>query len=39
VKLLITFDAMHDDLWTARARAGHESQLSKLDRLLDSRSR
>lgn len=31
VQLVITFDAMHDDVWTARARAGHESQLRKLD--------
>jgi uncharacterized protein YndB with AHSA1/START domain len=36
VKLVITFDAMHDDLWTERARAGHESQLRKLDALLAS---
>jgi uncharacterized protein YndB with AHSA1/START domain len=34
VKLTITFDAMHDDLWTERARAGHESQMCKLDVLL-----
>jgi uncharacterized protein YndB with AHSA1/START domain len=34
VKLTITFDAMHDDLWTERARAGHESQMCKLDALL-----
>ena len=34
VKLTITFDAMHDDVWTERARAGHESQLRKLDSLL-----
>ena len=34
VKLTITFDAMHDDLWTERARAGHESQMRKLDCLL-----
>ena len=34
VKLVITFDAMHDDIWTERARAGHESQLRKLDALL-----
>jgi uncharacterized protein YndB with AHSA1/START domain len=34
VKLSITFDAMHDDVWTQRARAGHESQLRKLDALL-----
>ena len=35
VKLTVTFDAMHDDVWTERARAGHESQLRKLDGLLD----
>jgi uncharacterized protein YndB with AHSA1/START domain len=34
VNLIITFDAMHDDLWTERARAGHESQMRKLDALL-----
>ena len=34
VKLVITFDAMHDDVWTERSRAGHESQLRKLDALL-----
>ena len=34
VKLTITFDAMHDDIWTERARAGHESQLRKLDALM-----
>ncbi len=34
VKLMITFDAMHDDIWTERARAGHESQMRKLDALL-----
>jgi uncharacterized protein YndB with AHSA1/START domain len=33
-KLTVTFDAMHDDLWTERARAGHESQMRKLDALL-----
>lgn len=37
VALTITFDAMHDDMWTERARAGHESQLRKLDALLASR--
>ncbi len=34
VKLVLTFDAMHDLVWTERARAGHESQLRKLDGLL-----
>jgi uncharacterized protein YndB with AHSA1/START domain len=36
VKLNITFDAMHDEVWTERARAGHESQMRKLDALLAS---
>jgi uncharacterized protein YndB with AHSA1/START domain len=39
VKLVITFDAMHDDVWTERARAGHESQLRKLDAVLASQAR
>ena len=34
VKLVITVDAMHDEVWTERARAGNESQLRKLDALL-----
>jgi uncharacterized protein YndB with AHSA1/START domain len=34
VSLTITFDAMHDDVWTKRARAGHESQMRKLDAVL-----
>jgi uncharacterized protein YndB with AHSA1/START domain len=34
VRMVLTFDAMHDDVWTERARAGHESQLSKLDAIL-----
>ena len=34
VKLTVTFDAMHDDVWTERARIGHESQMRKLDALL-----
>jgi len=36
VTVTIKFDAMHDDIWTERARAGHESQLRKLDALLAS---
>jgi uncharacterized protein YndB with AHSA1/START domain len=39
VKLTITFDAMHDDVWTERARAGHESQMRKLDALLAAQGR
>ena len=38
VKVIITADAMHDDVWTERARAGNESQLRKLDALLGGRS-
>ena len=34
VTLIITIDAMHDDVWTERARAGHESQVRKLDAML-----
>ncbi len=37
VTVTITFDAMHDDVWTERARAGHESQMRKLDALLAAR--
>ena len=39
VKLIITFDAMHDDVWTQRARAGHESQMRKLDALLTTQGK
>lgn len=39
VQLTITFDAMHDDIWTDRKRAGHESQLRKLDALLAARDK
>ena len=34
VKITITCEAMHDDVWTERARAGHESQMRKLDALM-----
>jgi uncharacterized protein YndB with AHSA1/START domain len=39
VKLTVTFDAMHDDLWTERARAGHESQMCKLDGLMAAQAK
>lgn len=39
VRIVITFDAMHDDIWTERARAGHESQLCKLDRMFAQRGK
>lgn len=37
VRMRLTFDAMHDDQWSEQARAGHESQLRKLDALLAAR--
>ncbi len=39
VRITISFDAMHDDIWTQRARAGHESQMRKLDRLLTAQGK
>ena len=33
-RLVLTFDAMHDDRWTQLARMGHESELSRLEALL-----
>lgn len=37
LKIVVTFDTMHDDVWTERARAGHDSQMRKLDALLGNR--
>lgn len=34
VHMTVTFDAMHDDQWTERARAGHESELVRLTEVL-----
>lgn len=36
-RLVLTFDAMHDDRWTQLARMGHESELERLERLIGSR--
>jgi uncharacterized protein YndB with AHSA1/START domain len=36
VKMVVTLDAMHDARWTERARAGWESQLGKLTKVLDA---
>jgi len=36
VQMTVTFDAMHDNSWTERAKAGHESELTKLDKILGS---
>jgi len=33
VQMVLTFDAMHDEVWTKRAIMGHESQLAKLEKL------
>jgi uncharacterized protein YndB with AHSA1/START domain len=38
VKLLLTMDRMHDELWTSRAVMGWESELGKLEKLLASRA-
>lgn len=34
VRMVLTFDPMHDEQWTQRAVMGHESQLGKLERVL-----
>ena len=39
VKITLLFDAMHDDIWTERARAGHESQMRKLDALFAAKDK
>ena len=36
-RLVLTFDAMHDDRWTQLARMGHESELDRLERLISAR--
>ncbi len=35
-RLVLTFDAMHDDRWTQLARMGHESELERLERVISS---
>ena len=37
VRMLLTFDAMHDEEWTKRATMGWESELGKLAAVLDAR--
>jgi uncharacterized protein YndB with AHSA1/START domain len=34
VRMVLTFDPMHDELWTRRAVMGHESQLGKLEMVI-----
>lgn len=38
VRMTLTIDVMHDDAWTERAVAGWESELGKLEALLQSRT-
>ena len=38
VRMLVTLDAMHDEIWTQRAVAGMESQLGRLAKLIEGRS-
>ena len=37
VRVVLTFDAMHDDRWTQLARMGRESELSRLEKVLAAR--
>lgn len=37
VRLLLTIDAMHDEVWTQRAVMGWESELGRLERVLAAR--
>jgi uncharacterized protein YndB with AHSA1/START domain len=39
VKITVTSQAMHNDVWTERARAGHESQMRKLDALMSAQGK
>jgi hypothetical protein len=34
VRMVLTLDPMHDELWTRRAVMGHESQLGKLEMVI-----
>jgi uncharacterized protein YndB with AHSA1/START domain len=36
LRMVLTFDAMHDELWTQRSVMGHESELGKLAKLIGS---
>ncbi len=37
VRMVLTFDRMHDERWTQLAMMGHESELGRLERVLASR--
>ena len=36
VRMVMTFDAMHDEVWTQRATMGWESELGKLAKVLET---
>lgn len=36
-RMVLTFDAMHEELWTQRAVSGWESELGKLEKLIATR--
>ena len=38
VKLVLTLDPMHDDVWTGRMAAGWESELGKLAKVIEART-
>ena len=37
VRMVLTLEAMHDDMWTGRAVAGWESEIGRLGRVLEAR--
>jgi hypothetical protein len=37
VRMVLTIDRMHDDVWTERAIAGWEMELDKLAKVLETR--
>lgn len=39
VQMVLTLDAMHDDIWTERAVAGWESEIGKLEAVVAARAR
>lgn len=38
VRMVLTFDAMHDDVWTQRSIQGHESELGRLAKALEAKA-
>jgi hypothetical protein len=38
VRMVLTFDPMHDEMWTERAVLGHESQLRKLEKAIGAKN-